>query len=89
LYSSSTSDVNDESDKQKLTCADSEKRVKNDQKTGVQKGSKMAKNGGPKKGQKRAKNPLFRAHKKSDNKDVILNKQTIRYNYKSKFNMHQ
>jgi hypothetical protein len=38
------------SDKQKLTCDDNEKRVKNDQKTGVQKGSKMAKMGGPKKG---------------------------------------
>jgi hypothetical protein len=40
------------------------KRVKNDQKTGVQKGSKMAKNGGPKNGQKRAKNGLFRTIKK-------------------------
>jgi hypothetical protein len=46
-------------DKQKLTCDDTEKRVKNDQKTGVQKGSKMAKNGGPKKGQKTAKNQVF------------------------------
>jgi hypothetical protein len=45
--------------KQKLTCNDNEKRVKNDQKKGVQKGSKMAKNGGPKKGQKRAKNRLL------------------------------
>jgi hypothetical protein len=56
--------VNDESDKQKLACADNEKRVKNDQKTGVQKGSKMAKNGGPKKGQKRVKNRVFGTHKK-------------------------
>jgi hypothetical protein len=56
--------VNDESGKQKLTCADSEKRVKNDQKTRVQKGSKMAKNGGPKKGQKSAKNRLFMTAKK-------------------------
>jgi hypothetical protein len=47
--------MNDESDKQKLTWPDTQKRVKNDQKTGVQKGSKMAKNGGPKKGQKRTK----------------------------------
>jgi hypothetical protein len=51
--------VNDTSDKQKLTCNDAEKRVKNDQKTGVQKGSKMAKNGGPKKGQKWPQNGLF------------------------------
>jgi hypothetical protein len=50
--------VNNVSDKQKLTSDDTEKRVKNDQKTGVQKGSKMAKNGGPKKGQKRVKNRL-------------------------------
>jgi hypothetical protein len=56
--------VNDVSDKQKLTCDDTEKRVKNDQKTGVQKGSKMAKNGGLKKGQKRAKNRLFGAREK-------------------------
>jgi hypothetical protein len=56
--------VNDASGKQKLTCDDTEKRVKNDQKTGVQKGSKMAKNGGPKKGQKRAKNRLLRPDKK-------------------------
>jgi hypothetical protein len=56
--------VSAESNKQKLICGDNEKRVKNDQKTGVQKGSKMAKNGGPKKGQKRAKNRLFRALKK-------------------------
>jgi hypothetical protein len=41
------------------------KKVKNDQKTGVQKGSKMAKNGGPKKGQKRVKNQLFGSAKKS------------------------
>jgi hypothetical protein len=64
LYSSSASDANDESDKQKLACADNEKRVKNDQKMGVQKGSKIAKNGGPKKGQKRAKNQIFRTAKK-------------------------
>jgi hypothetical protein len=56
--------VNVESDKQKLTWDGTEKRVKNDQKTGVQKGSKMAKNGGPKKGQKRAKNRLFPTFKK-------------------------
>jgi hypothetical protein len=58
-----------ESDKQNLTCDDTEKRVKNDQKTGVQKGSKMAKNGGPKKGQKRLKNQLF-----SDFKNVLMKK---------------
>jgi hypothetical protein len=57
--------VNDESDEQKLACSDIEKRVKNDQKTGVQKGSKMAKNGGPKKGQKRAENRLFGSDKKN------------------------
>jgi hypothetical protein len=51
--------VNDVSDKQKLTCDDIEKRVKNDQKTGVQKGSKMAKNRGPKKGQKWPQNRVF------------------------------
>jgi hypothetical protein len=56
--------VNDESDKQKLAYAGSEKRVKNDQKTGVQKGSKMAKNEGPKKGQKWPKNGLFPTLKK-------------------------
>jgi hypothetical protein len=55
--------VSVESDNQKLTCDDIEKRVKNDQKTGVQKGSKMAKNGGPKKGQKRPQNRLSRAYK--------------------------
>jgi hypothetical protein len=60
--------VNDVSDKQKLICDGTEKRVKNDEKTGVQKGSKMAKNEGPKKGQKRAKNWLFRAQKKSATK---------------------
>jgi hypothetical protein len=64
--------VNDESGKQKLICADSEKRVKNDQKTGVQKGSKMAKNGGPKKGQKRARNRVFRAHKKKMSPTHVL-----------------
>jgi hypothetical protein len=61
--------VSVESDKQKLTCDDTEKRVKNDQKTGVQKGSKMAKNGGPKKGQKRAKIDFFEFIK-SDNRKV-------------------
>jgi hypothetical protein len=57
--------VSVESDNQKLTCDNTEKRVKNDQKMGVQKGSKMAKNEGPKKGQKRAKNRLLRALKKN------------------------
>jgi hypothetical protein len=56
--------VNNVSDKQKLTSDDTEKRVKNDQKTGVQKGSKMAKNEGPKKGQKWPKNGLFPTLKK-------------------------
>jgi hypothetical protein len=55
-------------DKQKLTCGDTEKRVKNDQKTGVQKGSKMAKNEGPKKGQKRVKNRLLWLLKNYDSK---------------------
>jgi hypothetical protein len=50
--------------KQKLTCGDTEKRVKNDQKTGVQKGSKMTKNEGPKKGQKGSKNDFFYIVKK-------------------------
>jgi hypothetical protein len=73
--------VNDASDKQKLTCDDTEKRVKNDQKTGVQKGSKMAKNGGPKKGQKRAKNRLFSARKKSDRQNLFYDKQhTLKIN---------
>jgi hypothetical protein len=71
--------VNDESDKRKLTCVDNEKRVKNDQKTRVQKGSKMAKNGGPKKGQKRAKNRVFQDHKKSDTCEVIDYKTIIHY----------
>jgi hypothetical protein len=61
--------VNDESDKQKLAWPDNEKRVKNHQKTGVQKGSKMAKNGGQKKGQKRAKNRLFHDSKKYMNEN--------------------
>jgi hypothetical protein len=56
--------VNGVSGKQKLTCDDIEKRVKNDQKTGVQKGSKMAKNGGPKKGQKGLKTGFFELTKK-------------------------
>jgi hypothetical protein len=51
--------VNDASEKQKLTCDDTEKRVKNDQKTGVQKGPKMAKNGGSKKGSKMAQKSTF------------------------------
>jgi hypothetical protein len=42
------------------------KKVKNDQKTGVQKGSKMAKNEGLKKGQKRAKNQIFRTLKSNE-----------------------
>jgi hypothetical protein len=58
--------VNDESDKQKLACADNEKRVKNAQKMGVQKGSKMAKNGGLKKGQKRQKIDVFFSPTKSN-----------------------
>jgi hypothetical protein len=62
--------VNEASHKQKLTCDDTEKRVKNDQKTGVQKGSKMAKNGGPKKGQKSPKIDFSAAQKKND--DHIL-----------------
>jgi hypothetical protein len=56
--------VNDVSAKQKLTCADTEKRVKNDQKTGVQKGSKMTKNRGPKRVKKGPKNRILRVHKK-------------------------
>jgi hypothetical protein len=68
--------VSVESDKQKLTCDDTEKRVKNDQKTGVQKGSKMAKNGGPKKGQKWPQNRLFGDHKKvtSTNETLMITK---------------
>jgi hypothetical protein len=62
--------VSVESDKQKLTCDDTEKRVKNEQKTGVQKGSKMAKNGGPKKGQKRPKNRVFSSSQKVTNKKM-------------------
>jgi hypothetical protein len=50
--------------KQKFTCGDTEKRVKNDQKTGVQKGSKMAKNGGQKRVKKGPKNGLFGLSKK-------------------------
>jgi hypothetical protein len=48
------------------------KKVKNDQKTGVQKGSKMAKNGGPKKGQKRAKNRVLIPQKKMMNKNKTM-----------------
>jgi hypothetical protein len=65
--------VNDASDKQKLTCDDTEKRVKNDQKTGVQKGSKMAKNGGPKKGQKRPKIEFFEVTKNQKQETINLN----------------
>jgi hypothetical protein len=61
--------VNDESDKQKLTCGDTEKRAKNDQKMGVQKGSKMAKNGGPKKGSKKGQKMTFSSSQKSDNRN--------------------
>jgi hypothetical protein len=68
FHSSNESDVLNMIDKQKLTCDDNEKRVKNDQKTGVQKGSKMVKNGGPKKGQKWPKKRVFRARKKVVNK---------------------
>jgi hypothetical protein len=68
--------VNDVSDKQKLTCDDIEKRVKNDQKTGVQKGSKMAKNGGPKKGQKWLQNRFFELQKNwLMKKDTLQEKQ--------------
>jgi hypothetical protein len=75
--------VSVESDKQKLTYADTEKRVKNDQKTGVQKGSKMAKNGGPKKGQKGAKNRLF-----EDLKKLTKHKTKRRSNSSIKINSH-
>jgi hypothetical protein len=58
--------------KQKLTCGDTEKRVKNDQKTGVQKGSKMAKNEGPKKGQKVPKIDFFELSKNDSRKKKLM-----------------
>jgi hypothetical protein len=51
-------------DKQKLTYADNEKRVKNDQKTGVQKGQKWPKMGVQKRVKNGPKIDFFRALKK-------------------------
>jgi hypothetical protein len=64
--------VNDESGKQKLACADNEKRVKNDQKTGSKKGQKWPKMGVQKRVKKGSKIEFFEPTKK-----VINIKRTL------------